>query len=291
LILGTEDRSGISNHYYITDRAFTIKQGGIINVEYGVKQNDSYLSDGLEPVTVEFAGGTSTDVIKFGTLPNINNLTTQSYSVWLYVDSFPAGPPALADAILNKYSYPGGFVLELYDGRVAFIKAFSSTSGWWQTNTSPFSTGQWAHVVVTYDATSTANDPVIYINGSSVTVNEIATPAGTSLEQPSAVLDIGNQVNPLTGLYQGALDGKIFDARIYNRILTAAEVTTLYNAGVPDHTIVTDGLVFQGPAVYADQGTAASLAGTVLSSTDHLVENIIRAVGIPNGSPTLRANP
>ncbi|MBL0320734.1 MAG: hypothetical protein IPP74_15775, partial [Alphaproteobacteria bacterium] len=56
LILGQEDRSGISNHYYITDRAFTIKQGGIINVEYGVKQNDSYLSDGLEPVTVEFTG-------------------------------------------------------------------------------------------------------------------------------------------------------------------------------------------------------------------------------------------
>ena len=101
---------------------------------------------------------------------------------------------------------------------------------------------------------------------------------------------IGN-IKTATEDYNRAFDGKIFDPRIYNRILSAAEVTTLYNSGTPDHTLVTDGLVFQGMSVYADAGDAASLAGTVLSSTDRLVENIIRAVGIPSGSPTLRANP
>jgi hypothetical protein len=78
---------------------------------------------------------------------------------------------------------------------------------------------------------------------------------------------------------------------MYNRILSAAEVTTLYNAGVPDVSRETDGLVFQGLSVYADQGDADSLAGTTLTTDDRLVENILRAVGIPNGSPIIRANP
>lgn len=291
LILGTEDRSGISNHYYITDRAFTIKQGGIINVEYGVKQNDSYLSGGINPVTVEFSGGSSLDMLSFGALNNVNNLTQQSYSVWVYVDTFPSGAGGPADAIFNTYSYPGGMVVELLDSRLVFLCSFSGVSGWWQTDTNPFLTSQWVHIVITFDGSSASNNPVFYINGSSVTVNELQAPSGSLVNKASTSLEIGNSINITTGIYTRAFDGKMFDARIYNRVITSAEATELYNAGTPDHTLVTDGLVFQGPAVYADQGDDASLAGTVLSSTDRLVENIIRAVGIPSGSPTLRANP
>ena len=88
LILGTEDRSNISNHYYITDRAFTIKQGGIINVEYGVKQNDSYLSGGLEPVTVEVSGG-SGGVVNFGYLQQLDStqLRQGTFSACVYIEN------------------------------------------------------------------------------------------------------------------------------------------------------------------------------------------------------------
>lgn len=288
LILGTEDRSNISNHYYITDRAFTIKQGGIIHVEYGVKQNDSYLSGGLEPVTVEFSGGSSVDVLNFGAIRIANSLTTQTYSAWLYVDTIPSGALTLADIVFYKASNSTGVSIQLYDSKLYFVSAFSGGGGVWNTNANPFSTGQWVHVVVTYNSSSTSNDPIIYINGSSVAVTEFQAPVGTSLDVASSILEIGNAINPTTGNYESALDGKMFDFRIYNRVLSAAEVTTLYNAGDPDHTLVTSGLVFQGFATYTDRPLSA---GHVLTSTDRLVENIIRAVGVPNGSPTIRANP
>lgn len=288
LILGTEDRSGISNHYYITDRAFTIKQGGAIHVDYGLKQNDSYLSGGLNPITAEFAGGTATDALNYGVIPTIGLETTSTISMWVYTDVFAT---THADYLFIIQTYPRSLFLALYDLRVQFGHNFSAGAGNWQTDQNPFTAGSWNHIVITYDRASSANNPIAYINGSAVTFSEFTTPSGTPQSLEGGDLILGNSKVAGTEDYEYAFDGKIFDARVYNRILTAAEVTTLYNSGTADHTLVTDGLVFQGPAVYADQGDDASLAGTVLSSTDRLVENIIRAVGIPNGSPTLRANP
>lgn len=279
LILGTEDRSNLSNYYYITDRAFTIKQGGIIHVEYGVKQNDSYLSEGLEPVTVEFAGTTATDAITYGVLPQTLDLNNKSYSFWVYPDTYSVAGDG--DTIISN-----GEIIYLSTNRLVFIRGFT-TSGSWGSPVNTPATGAWSHVAITYNKTSTANDPIIYINGSPVTVTEFTAPVGTALSQYGMPLDIGNS-STLSAAYGGCLNGKVFDPRIYNRILTAAEVTTLYNAGVPDHTLVTDGLVFQGLATYADNPLSA---GHVLTSSDRLTENIIRAVGVPNGSPVIRANP
>jgi len=282
LLLGTEDRSNISNHYYITDRAFTIKQGGVINVEYGVKQNDSYLSGALNPVTVEFAGTTATDALSFGVLPQTLDLVNRSFSFWIYPDAYSAGGDG--DTIISL-----GEIIYLTSNKMVFIRPFT-TSGIWTTDVNVPALGAWSHVVVTYNQSSVANDPIIYVNNVSVTVTEFATPVGTALSEYGSAFDLGND-SMLSVPYGGSLNGKLFDVRMYNRILSAAEVTTLYNGGVPDVSLVTDGLVFQGPAVYADLGDDASLAGHVLTSTDRLVENALRAVGIPNGAPVIRANP
>lgn len=284
LILGTEDRSGISNHYYITDRAFTIKQGGIINVEYGVKQNDSYLSGGLEPVTVEFAGGTAEDVIEFGYLPHVSNLADRSFSAWIYVDAFDA--TSIRTIIYNASTIAGARIY-LSNTKLVFSDPFTTSGGGWIQTTANITTGAWHHILVTYNRSSVSNDPILYINGAVSALTEVTAPVGTAMDETGARLQIGN-TNNVAGVYVTAFDGKIFDARIYDRILTASEATTLYNAGSPDETLVTDGLVFQGLATYADRPIAA---GTTLTDSDRLVENIIRAVGIPHGSPIIRANP
>jgi|JI10StandDraft_1071094.scaffolds.fasta_scaffold10668_6 hypothetical protein len=284
LILGTEDRSAISNHYYITDRAFTIKQGGIINVEYGVKQNDSYLSGGLEPVTVEFAGGTSEDVIEFGYLPHVSNLPDRSFSAWIYVDAFDA---SIIRIIMYNASSIAGARIYLANTKIVFSDPFTTSGGVWIQTTANITTGAWHHIVVTYNRSSVSNDPILYVDGVASALTELTAPVGTAMDETGARLQIGN-TNNTAGVYVLAFDGKIFDPRIYNRILTAAEVTTLYNAGVPDTSLVTDGLVFQAFATYADRPIAA---GTTLTTSDRLIENIIRAVGIPHGSPIIRANP
>lgn len=160
----------------------------------------------------------------------------------------------------------------------------------WLSATGPISPNSWHHVVVEYNLLTISTAPIAYVDDVLITMNVSSAGTGTAKDETGTPFSIGNW-KTVTYDYSWPLYGKIFDARVYNRILTAAEVTELYNAGVPDHTLVTDGIVFQGPAVYADLGDDASLAGTVLTSTFKLVENTIRAVGIPHGSPIIRANP
>jgi len=290
LLLGTEDRSNISNNYYITDRAFTIKQGGIINVEYGVKQNDSYLSGGLKPVAVEFSGVIpSEDGIYFDYLPHVTNLMKKSVSAWIYIYDYSAFSRL---SIMGNRCGSGGwniFIPGAASGRLWYTSLYSGDDGIWYYNAA-LSENALHLVTITHDTTTPTNPPVIYVDGVSVAVTTYQAPTGAVVEEDGARLVIGNTLDqfPLQSL---PFNGKIFDPRVYNRILTAAEVTSLYNAGVPDETLVTDGLVFQGLSVYSDRGDATSLAGTVLSSDDRLIENIIRVVGVPHGAPVIRANP
>jgi hypothetical protein len=298
LILGVEDRSGISNHYYITDRAFTIKQGGIINVEYGVKQNDSYLSGGLEPVTVEFDGGTgaSADAIEFGYLAQVSNdesIARRSFGVWVYLTTIPAAGQAYVIYDSNpQNSIPYFYLQEASPGVTAlmvFNTFFTGGQGVWYSD-SNFGMNGWHLIGVTYDSTATTNDPIFYIDGVASTSGEVAAPIGTKSSEVGAAFRIGSWKN-FASDYTYSFKGKMFDPRVYNKIVSASEWVTLYNAGVPDETLVTDGLVFQGMSVYADKGDADSLAGTTLTSSDRLIDNILRAVGIPHGSPVIRANP
>ena len=63
-----------------------------------------------------------------------------------------------------------------------FLKAKwgDAASGvWWSTVASGITEDEWFHVAVTYDATSPANNAIIYVNGTSSAVTETGTtPAG-----------------------------------------------------------------------------------------------------------------
>lgn len=288
LILGTEDRSNISNHYYITDRAFTIKQGGIIHVEYGVKQNDSYLSGGLEPVTVEVTGG-SGGVVDFGYLQHLDSTKIEqaTFAAWIYIEN--PSTSSFFYVIRNTSDSGGGagYYLNIAgSGNVDRVLQFGDTQQATTPNT--FITGndiprdQWVFVAVAYNF-ATGATPVMYVNAVSKTVTQTSTMAGGVTGAKPKIFKACDAISLIAGS-----DAKAFDIRVYNRILTPTEVTTLYNGGNPDHTLVTDGLVFQGLSTYTDRPLSA---GHVLTSSDRLVENILRAVGVPNGSPTIRANP
>lgn len=281
---------GITGNHYIQGVEVTIN-GGIAMIKWILSAMAlSLLSagGGLSPIAIEFAGGSAQDAIPYEVLSKVNNITSQSYSVWIWADSIPSGAE-YTDIIMYKYAYPGGIYTGLYDSRLYFVNAFSGGGGIWKTNANPFTTGGWRHIVVTYNDTSTANDPVIYVNGSSVTVNEDTTPVGTSVNNQSATFFIGNTIDPTTGNYAFSFDGKIFDPRVYNRILSAAEVTTLYNGGTPDVTLVTDGLVFQGFNVRT--GDLASYTDQTLTSSLKVRDNIFGAIGTPAGTPIGRAAP
>jgi hypothetical protein len=97
-------------------------------------------------------------------------------------------------------------------------------------------------------------------------------------------LVIGNELTT-TIPYNLPFSGQIKDARVYNRILSAAEVAAIYAEGAGG-TAVTSGLVFQSPTVRT--GDLAYFTDHTMLSTDRVQENIFGSIGSPHGDPITR---
>lgn len=98
-------------------------------------------------------------------------------------------------------------------------------------NNEPITLGKWYHVVITFDTDYTEK---CYLNGS-----WIGNQTHSNINTVSGVLSLAN--------WYGVewFQGNIKNLLVYNRALTAEEVTTLYNKGT-----VTDGLVLNVPLQY-----------------------------------------
>ena len=94
---------------------------------------------------------------------------------------------------------------------------------WWN-STSSVLTSNWQNIVITYDATVTTNNPVLYVDSVSIPLTETSGP-------PTGVLSvistddcyIGNDAG-LTNVF----NGYIADVAIWNSTLTSAEVKAIY---------------------------------------------------------------
>jgi hypothetical protein len=111
--------------------------------------------------------------------------------------------------------------------RILFEQGFTGGAGWGSWNTNYIiPLNEWSHIVVVYDKNSAANNPQMYVNGVSTTVNEAQDPVGGTAGTDTGDLHIGNTFGA-TRTYDGAID----DVRIYNRALSASEVMQLYRLG------------------------------------------------------------
>jgi len=82
---------------------------------------------------------------------------------------------------------------------------------------------EWHHVAVAYNADAPGNDAIMYFDGVSQSVTETWTPSGERRDDSSQYLNIGNSDDN-----NRSFDGWIEDARLYNRILSANEIATIY---------------------------------------------------------------
>ena len=78
-------------------------------------------------------------------------------------------------------------------------------------------------VALTYDNSSTTNDPVFYVNGIVAASTEITPPTNTRISDVAQVKYIGN-----FSAGTQAFDGDISDLSFFDRELTAAEIQGLF---------------------------------------------------------------
>jgi len=137
-----------------------------------------------------------------------------------------------------------GWALEVTSsGDLRFEHGFETQRGGWEAQ-GAITLNTWQHVVVVYDNTDTANDPLMYINGVLQTVTQDSsggTPSGTASSDAGQDLIMGNFVSSGADSTQRTFDGSIDEVGIYNRMLTPAEIDALFNTGIIANDTDVDG--------------------------------------------------
>ncbi len=133
-------------------------------------------------------GGTAGRVIDKG-----NNVATSAWNV-----------------LVSTFS--GGFY------RLTFNQTTTGTAGSWRTN-SVVTITEPQVVTITYNASTPTVPPVFKVQGIVVTTVVTTAPTGTAISDAGGVYTVGNRPAG-----DRAFDGRIFDLRLYKRVLTTYEI-------------------------------------------------------------------
>ncbi|NOY71716.1 MAG: hypothetical protein GXP14_04970 [Gammaproteobacteria bacterium] len=215
--------SGLVGHWNFDETSGTSAADGSGFGNIGTHINSPAISNNIPSVnfindrSLSFDG--IDDYIDAGTHFSLKPVDQVTVSLWAYIDSSSQWESIVANAWDNGSSESGyDLFFSNNTNGIAFRVATSSNNLFATTSVTTLQLGQWYHLAGTYDGSSIK----LYVNG---TLN-------------SSVLKSGNiNYSPLpSGLYIGKFqdsnesnefDGNIDDVRIYNRALSAAEVSAL----------------------------------------------------------------
>lgn len=181
--------------------------------------------------------------------------TLRSYSFW-----------ACASALHNVNSTMrifdrGATSAEEYIGKtnanaMTFFRAFSTAGGTWSISWPLATYGTaWWHYGWSFDASSSSNDPLCFINGKTRSVSESTAPSGT-VNTPTSEIIIGNR-----SANDRAWQGGIADFTVWDAILTQSEFAAI-SQGVSPRAIRPSSL-----ALWVDTASGASSSGVPATFT------------------------
>jgi hypothetical protein len=242
-----EDQTGIDGKFYIQRVKFQEIEGGIINFTYDLVPPPVLLSDYVTPIAIESQNNPTYPYVSFPSMPSVLNLPQKTICFWLY---------QIGGTSATWIFGTGGFQVSI-DGaiRPQFDEMYDDGNITALGNGTMSPGDAWHHAVIVVKENDT---PVFYIDGAlvgTVTTFWTITSARTFQEGP-----VGFFANGTT-----TRDQKLFDFRIYNSLLMAADVITLYNGGTPSASVLRNAnLIFQFP--YARNEDVASYIGTDLTT-------------------------
>lgn len=204
-------------------------------------------------------GGATTDRVISGAA---DTSLTRTYSVWVR-------RTGTGGAGFGRIFSKSGSGTELEDfeydaGSLNYYSPWNNGAEW--SITAP-STDIWHHIAITYDATDTDNDPLIYVDGVSVLVTEILAPGGAWLNTGGAYI-LGNRGTTWTRNWAGDLA----EFAIWNVVLTPTEVAALSNGALASTVQSTELAVYHRCLTAAavepdssDHGLVGAATGTALT--------------------------
>jgi hypothetical protein len=195
------------------------------------------------------------------------NGTKMTVAGWVYPTTFVTGAP-----IYNRRTTPGnvgGVTVEL-NGTSGSVGCYFYISGAWRVASSAtlLTLSQWNHVACTYDGSIIKP----YING---TIDSNTTSISGSINQPSSPsVEIARNISS-AAKWQGNLD----ETRIYDRALTATEISNLYYqySGIASLTLTGNFTVSSGtfisPSTLTIAGNFTNNGGTFNNNSGTVIFN------------------
>jgi hypothetical protein len=205
--------------------------------------------------------GSSSHIDIGDVIPNTD--TDYSVSTWINIDSgFTSGNRTILGAASSSSGTEGSFRLQLtyvsantYKITIARTVATSGTNFYYSSSwtASSINTGQWYHIVATYNSTGRVGKT--YLNGAAVDSSALTSSASVSSVNNDLIG--GQRTNTAKWL------GKIDQFRIFNKVLSQQEVTTLSNETHASTTISTTDIFNDNSAValYQLDGNANDTGG------------------------------
>ena len=138
------------------------------------------------------------------------------------------GPSTSSDFSYNLGVYgnaSNSMIFLIYDGtntnRIGIIAS------------SPVPLNTWFHYVATYDASKTNGGMKIYINGALQTTTSANSGTYNGMPASNSNMRVGIGGQPVSGAFSYANQTLLDELAIWNKTLSASEVTNIYNSGVP----------------------------------------------------------
>ena len=162
-----------------------------------------------------------------GVLSTLNSLSEASLSCWVYLDA--SGQQYL----LSQWDTSGStddrqFALMLKPSD-NLIDVYFGSNITYRTTSVTMNTGQWYHIVATYNASNSPNrdKTIVYVNGTQY-LQSINFNSPTTLKaSPVSTFQIGKRGGDT--FYE--IDGSIDEVSIFSKELSQSEITTMYNSG------------------------------------------------------------
>lgn len=140
-------------------------------------------------------------------------------AAWVKGETWPNNT-SWANVVLRKGdANPNNWQLAIWQGKVALYLDANDDVG--VTGTTTLATNTWYHVAGTWDGSTVR----IYVNG---VLNNTPVSRTAAISTDTRPVYLGGRSGS-TDILKGTLD----DVRFYNKALSAAEITTLYNGGDP----------------------------------------------------------
>ncbi|HDY68162.1 hypothetical protein LCGC14_2322090 [marine sediment metagenome] len=224
--------------------------------------------------------------------------------VWVYVITTPL---SASEVIFGTAAQIAGGQsagqINMQDPTVAgfrphFSYRWSTNFGEWVAD-DDFSLNAWHHIAATYDGGATTNNPIIYVDGSSVAITELKTPAGT-LKTGLDSARFGKNV----GSGQPVAGARMAEAAVWGSILKANQILSMASGVSPIRFTPQAYWPMYGGASpepdLAGGGAPLTITGTVIALhppiappfgfDDYAFATVIAAVTVPDDTlaPTMQ---